>query len=154
MPERVDSRHGSASDRPHPRPAPERRTGPSPVPADPGAQTSERGPTSLVRLQRSAGNRAVATLIAGARPGMLQRVEVKDKPYSETLYDQAGAAGKAGAAKYSLTPAYVLTRNGDSGLTVKVRVQFLNQVRAADGSYSSEATEIPVNDPDDRRGWA
>src|SRR5690242_2912770 len=138
MPERVDSRHGSAPDRPHPRPVPQHRTGPSPVPADAGAHTSEREPAPLVRLQRSAGNRAVAALLGRSGPVPLQRVEVKDKEYSETLYNQAGAGGKAKAKDYSLTPAYVLDRNGDSGLTVKVRVQFLHQVRGADGKLKDD----------------
>jgi hypothetical protein len=138
MPERLDARHAHPT--PHPRARPT-RTAP------------DTGSVTLLRLQRSAGNRAVSALLEHGHP-LVQRVEVKDKPYSETLYDQAGSANKAGPKKYSLTPAYVLDRNGDSGLKVTVRVQFLNQPRAADGSYSADATEIPVNDPDDRRGWA
>ena len=48
----------------------------------------------------------------------------------------------------------MLNRNGDSGLTVKVRVKFLHQVRDATGALKDIPVEIPVNDPDDRRGWA
>ena len=64
---------------------------------------------------------------------------------SETLYDQAGAGGKAKAKDYAITPSYVLTRNGDSGLTVKVRVKFLHQVRDNTGAL----TDNPV-DPEQR----
>jgi hypothetical protein len=48
----------------------------------------------------------------------------------------------------------VLTRNGDSGVTVKVRVQFLHQVRDATGALKDDPVEIPANDPDKRREWA
>ena len=48
----------------------------------------------------------------------------------------------------------MLTRNGDSGLTVKVRVKFLHQVRDNTGALKDDPVEIPTTDPDDRRGWA
>ena len=116
-------------------------------------------PVGLLDLQRTAGNRAVRALVDGttestAAPAALQRVQVKEARMSETLYDQAGTGGKAKAKDYAITPAYVLTRNGDSGLTVKVRVQFLHQVRDATGALKDHPVEIPVSDPDDRRGWA
>lgn len=138
MPERLAARHA------HPTP---------PLRARPAMTTPDTGSGVLLRLQRTAGNRAVSALLESGHP-LVQRVEVKDKPYSETLYNQAGTGGKAKAKDYSLTPNYVLTRNGDGGLTVKVRVQFLHQVRAADGTLQGSPVEIPVNDPDDRRGWA
>ncbi len=84
----------------------------------------------------------------------MQRVEVKDTKMSETLYDQAGTGGKAKAKDYAITPSYVLTRNGDTGLTVKVRVKFLHQVRDNTGALKDSPVEIPTTDPDDRRGWA
>ena len=100
----------------------------------------------LLGLQRAAGNRAVTSAV--------QRVDVKTGSMSETLYNTSSAAGKASARKYSLNPAYVLNRNGDAGLTVKVRVKFLHQVRDNTGALTGNPVEIPVNDPDDRRGWA
>lgn len=106
----------------------------------------------VLDLQRRAGNWAVTSILDGT--SAIQRVDVKGDPYSETLYDQAGGGGKAGAKKYSLTPNYVLDRNGDTGLNVKVRVKFMNQTRNAAGALTGTATEIPANDPDDRRGWA
>lgn len=138
MPERLDSRRGHAPARPQPRPVTDRRPG-----------TPDAAP--VLRLQRSAGNRAVTALLAGTAA---QRVAVTDKPFSETLYNQKGAGGKAKAKDYSITPKYVLARNGDTGLTVTVRVKFLHQVRDATGALVGSPVEIPVNDPDDRRGWA
>ena len=106
----------------------------------------------LLELQRRAGNRAVAGIVDGA--GAVQRVEVKGDPYSETLYNQSGAGGKAGSKKFSLTPNFVLDRKGDTGLAVKVRVKFMHQGRRPDKSMIGSPVEIPANDPDDRRGWA
>ena len=39
------------------------------------------------------------------------------------------------------------TRNGDSGVTVRVRVKFLHQVRLATGALKDKPVEIPFNDP-------
>ena len=119
-------------------------------------------PHSLLDLQRAAGNRAVSAVVDQLGPGLardagpaaVQRVEVKEARMSETLYNQSGAGGKAKAKDYAITPAYVLSRNGDSGVTVKVRVKFLHQVRNAGGALTGTPVEIPANDPDDRRGWA
>jgi hypothetical protein len=120
----------------------EPRRPPAPVRGEPTGEDAH----GLLGLQRAAGNRAVASAV--------QRVDVKTGQLSETLYNQSSPAGKASARKYSLNPAYVLTRNGDAGLTVKVRVKFLHQVRDATGALTASPVEIPVNDPDDRRGWA
>jgi hypothetical protein len=176
MPERAHSRRGRDRAAQPARPAAGSRTAPAP----PLREAPEAGPhlTSqhVLDLQRTAGNRAVVSIVddtgrevghtgraAGhtggdtgraAGPGVVQRVEVKEDKMSETLYDQAGGAGKAKAKDYAITPAYVLTRNGDSGVTVRVRVQFLHQVRNATGALTGSPVEIPVNDPDDRRGWA
>jgi hypothetical protein len=106
----------------------------------------------LLDLQRSAGNRAVTGIIDQQRA--VQRVEVTDTKMSETLYDKAGTGGKAKAKDYAITPSYVLTRNGDAGLRVKVRVKFLHQVRDNTGALKNTPAEIPTADPDDRRGWA
>ncbi len=108
----------------------------------------------LLDLQRSAGNRAVTGIVDKLGRSAIQRVEVTDTKMSETLYDKAGTGGKAKAKDYAITPSYVLTRNGDSGLTVKVRVKFLHQVRDNTGALKDDPVEIPTTDPDDRRGWA
>src|SRR4051794_31275253 len=129
MPERLDARHAHPTPRPRARPA---------------LTSPDTASGVLARLQRSAGNRAVAAVLERDPGRLVQRVEVTDKPYSETLYNQSGTGGKAKAKDYGLTPSYVLTRNGDSGLTVKVRVQFLHQVRGADGKLQASPVEIPV----------
>ena len=111
-------------------------------------------PHQLLDLQRSAGNRAVLGIVDNIERNSVQRVEVKDTKMSETLYNQSGTGGRAKAKDYAITPSYVLTRNGDAGLTVKVRVKFLHQVRDNTGALTDSPVEIPTNDPDDRRGWA
>lgn len=111
-------------------------------------------------LQRAAGNRAVSGLLQH-----IQRVEVREQPLGETLYNQPGTGGKAGAKHYSLDPRYEMTRQGDSGVTVTVRIQFLSQSRNTVpkppgappgtpelGQLIGEPTEIPANDA--RRAWA
>jgi hypothetical protein len=109
------------------------------------------------------GNRAVAAIVQ-----QIQRVQVTEAARGETLYNQAGSGGKAGSKHYSITPKYQMTRTGDTGVTVTVRVKFLNQARngvdptspgappgtPALGTLLGSPTEIPVNDPDDRRTWA
>ncbi len=112
------------------------------------------GPDDIVSLQSTVGNRAVVSALEESGLHPVQRVEVKEKKMSETLYNKSGAGGKAKAKDYSITPSYVLTRNGDAGVTVKVRVKFLHQVRDATGALKDSPVEIPTNDPDDRRGWA
>ena len=61
--------------------------------------------------------------------GALQRVAIKETPPDETLYNQPGAGGKAGATNYGGDVSYDMTRNGDAGVTITVRIQFLNQSR-------------------------
>ena len=46
-----------------------------------------------------------------------------------------------------------MERQGDSGVTVTVRIRFVDSPRKADGTPVGAPTEIPANDPDDRRGW-
>ena len=111
-------------------------------------------PHHFFDLQRSAGNRAVTGIVDKLSGSAVQRVEVKDTKMSETLYDRSGTGGKAKAKDYAITPSYLLTRNGDVGLTVKVRVKFLHQVRDNTGALKDDPVEIPATDPDDRRGWA
>ena len=118
-------------------------------------------------LQRLAGNRAVLSAVRQIADGALQRVAVKETPPDETLYNQPGAGGKAGATNYGGDVSYDMVRNGDSDVSITVRIQFLNQSRngvdpsavgapagtPALGTLLGSPTEIPVNDPDDRRGW-
>ncbi|HWJ51913.1 MAG TPA: hypothetical protein VNT24_00890 [Propionibacteriaceae bacterium] len=128
-------------------------------PATPDLDGQDTGGRSTIQhqlldLQRRAGNRAVTGIVDRLGRSAIQRVEVTDTKMSETLYDKAGTGGKAKAKDYAITPSYVLTRNGDSGLTVKVRVKFLHQVRDNTGALKDDPVEIPTTDPDDRRGWA
>ena len=118
-------------------------------------------------LQRLAGNRAVALVVDQIAQRFVQRVAIKEAPPDETLYNQPGAGGKAGAKKYGGDVSYDMARNGDAGVTVTVRIQFLSQSRngvdptspgappgtPALGALIGNATEIPVSDPDNRRAW-
>ena len=122
---------------------------------------------SALDLQRLAGNQAVLSVVRQIGRDALQRVAVKETPPDETLYNQPGAGGTAGAAKYGGDVSYDMTRNGDTGVTVTVRIQFLNQTRnGVDptspgapagtprlGALLGSPTEIPTSDPDNRRQW-
>ena len=139
--------HEVETERGHEPPRPT-RTAQSPTNGPPPLQ--EEGPRAatahrLLDLQRTAGNRAVRAIV-DRRPGddVAQRVEVKEAEMKETLYTQPGAGNKAKANEYAITPRYVLTRNGDSGVTVKVRVQFLHQVRDATGALTDKPVDIPA----------
>ena len=58
-------------------------------------------PRRVVSLQRAAGNRVVSSAVRS----IAQRVAVKET-VSETLYNQSGTGGKAGAKDYGLDAAY------------------------------------------------
>jgi len=157
MPERANASRGHESARAKPRPLKKGRTRAVPASSLRDVQESGQPDAASLRildLQRRAGNSAVSSIVDRISRGVVQRVEVKEQKMSETLYNQPGAGGKAKAKDYAINPAYVLTRNGDTGVTVKVRVQFLHQVRDATGALKDSPVEIPANDPDDRRGWA
>ena len=129
-------------------------------PATPSRRRLSRG--QVLALQRAVGNRATTGLV---RP-VAQRVAIKDPTMTETLYNKESAGGQATAKKYALNPQYAMTRNGDSGVTVTVRIKFLNQLRNTIdpksptappgtpdlGAPKGEATEIPASDT--RRAWA
>lgn len=118
-------------------------------------------PGQVVALQRAAGNRAVTAVV---RP-VAQRVAIKDPTMTETLYNTS-SGGQATANKYTLNPRYEMTRNGDSGVTVTVRIKFLSQKRnsvdpkspgaapgtPALGTLLDYPAEIPANDV--RVEWA
>jgi hypothetical protein len=131
-----------------------------PTPVDQAPRRDRLTRRRALALQRAAGNRAVSGLLRH-----IQRVEVKEQQLSETLYNQQGAGGKAGAKQFTLNPNYEMTRQGDSGVTITVRIQFLSQSRNTVpkpanappgtpdlGDLVGEATEIPADDP--RRAWA
>ncbi len=136
----------------------------APVKGDPTAPSRRRlSRRQVLALQRSVGNRAVTGVI---RP-VAQRVAISDPAMSETLYNaETKTTGQATASKYALTPKYAMDRNGDSGVTVTVRIKFLNQLRnTVDptaptapagtpklGALLNSPTEIPANDT--RRAWA
>ncbi len=123
-------------------------------------------PGQALALQRSAGNRAVSGMIRPVGRPVAQRVAIKDPTLTETLYNKASPAGQATANKYTLNPRYAMTRQGDSGVTVTVRIKFLSQSRntvdpssptappgtPALGTLLGYPAEIPANDP--RVEWA
>lgn len=129
----------------------------------------------LLDLQEQAGNRAVSRLVAGT----VQRVPVST-PMHETLFNTQNASGQAvqgNPAGYGTVPTtvgnpgganYDMTRAADdSGVTVLVTIRFLQQQRnsvapptpnptnlPALGALLNSPTEIPANDPTNRRDWA
>ncbi|HEY5630482.1 MAG TPA: hypothetical protein VIR16_13330, partial [Candidatus Limnocylindrales bacterium] len=140
-----------------------------PGPSKPVGLMPGRGGPSIVQLrslQAFAGNRAVATLMSQQA---VQRVPMSSPNPTETLYNQTNASGQATAKSYGGgTDTYDLARSGDTSVTVTVRIKFLNQARnsvdptapgsppgtPALGTLLGSPTEIPTNDPDNRRGWA
>jgi hypothetical protein len=131
------------------------------------APRSAPTPVSALQLQQLAGNRAVTSIVDRIARETLQRVAVKESPPNETLYNQPGAGGTAGAAQYGGDVSYDMTRNGDAGVTITIKIQFLNQARnGVDptapgapagtprlGALLGSPTEIPATDPDNRRAW-
>ena len=123
-------------------------------------------PRQVIALQGIVGNRRVASVIRS----VAQRSPVTTPNVHETIYNkedkttgQALATGAGGAGSYN----YDMTRDGDAGVTVTVKIRFLSQARNTTppptpnsaglpelGDPSGPLTEIPVTDPDDRRGWA
>jgi hypothetical protein len=135
----------------------------TPVRGDPAAPSRRRlSRGQVLALQRAVGNRATTGLV---RP-VAQRVAIKDPTMTETLYNKSSASGQATAGKFTLTPRYGMTRQGDHGVTVTVRIKFLSQKRntidptspgaapntPALGALLEYPAEIPANDP--RVEWA
>jgi hypothetical protein len=136
-------------------------TGPAAPPVG-GASRTGLSPRQVLALQRSVGNRAVATIMRS----VAQRVPIEPKR-SETLYNTKDpTTGKATAGSFGGKSTYEMTRSGDAGVTISIRIKFLNQTRnsadpaapgaAADtpplGKLIGDPTEIPASDP--RRAWA
>ncbi|HET7487330.1 MAG TPA: hypothetical protein VFJ85_05330 [Acidimicrobiales bacterium] len=126
-----------------------------------GADTARPvlAPAALLALQRAAGNRAVVARLDATA----QRVAVTNQATSETLYNQS-SGGQATAAQYSINANYEMTRAGDSGATVQVKIKFLSQARntvppppggsgPAVGALIGSPAEIPASDTA-RRDWA
>jgi hypothetical protein len=115
----------------------------------------------VLKLQRSVGNR-----VAGAAFGRLaQRVPITAST-SETLYNQENAGtGQATASSYGGDKTYDITRQGNTGATVLVKIKFLSQARNTTppgpnppagtprlGQMLGSPTQFP--DGDERRAWA
>lgn len=140
------------------------------------SQIQRRQPVGaeVTGLQRLAGNRAVATLLAPVAAA-LQRVPVT-AAFHETLYNKQNSTGAWRAKGFSggnpttvANPdnaSYDISRSA-SGVTVLVRIRFLQQERNTVpppnpnptglpelGALMGHPTEIPVDDPSDRRTWA
>jgi len=124
--------------------------GRAPVIGDPPGPPRRRlSAGQVLALQRAVGNRAVTGVV---RP-VAQRVAIKDPKMTETLYnDERSSTGKATAKKFEMDPAYDMTRTGDTGADVTVRIQFLNQTRDSNGNYSDKPKEFRASD--ERRAWA
>lgn len=116
----------------------------------------------MLALQHAVGNRALAAL----HPAV-QRVQVADATAGETLYNKNDpTTGEATPHHFAVTPKYEMTRDGDSGVTVEVKIRFVSQTRntvdptspgapantPALGAPTDEAKEIPSADA--RRAWA
>ena len=97
-------------------------------------------------LQRLAGNQAVVAAAEQISQRALQRVQVKETPPDETLYNQKGTGDTAKAKSYGGDVSYDMVRNGDAGVTVTIRIQFLNQTR----NTVPKTAASPATDP----SWA
>ncbi len=90
-----------------------------------GEPTLAMTSSAVLGLQQASGNRAVSSMVGLTA----QRVAVTNQATSETLFNQSAAGGQAGAAQYSINANYEMTRTGDTGVTVQVRIKFLRQTR-------------------------
>lgn len=99
--------------------------GGGPGPGSPGDPPPALRPSTVLGLQQATGNHVVASMMAITA----QRVAVTNQATSETLFNQSAAGGQAGAAQYSINANYEMTRSGDTGATVQVRIKFLRQTR-------------------------
>lgn len=150
-----------------------RHEGPAPrteAPKDkvaPSQRSTVGGPMGsgyVQRLGQQAGNRALAQAAAAHRPvaapSGVQRVAIKEKALSETLYENPGAVATPTTAQkqfvatsYGQQVGYEMTRNA-SDVEVVVRVRFVSQPRGEnqwllkkDGTPQVDGTGQPVPDP-------
>jgi hypothetical protein len=91
--------------------------------ADPPSSYRMTAP-GLLALQHAVGNRAVAD----AMRGVVQRVPVSVEG-GETIYNQSAPGGQAGAKHYGMGGQYNMTRDGDAGVTVNIKIKFVRQTR-------------------------
>ena len=117
----------------------------------------------MLALQRMVGNRAVTSAIerTNLRRPYLQRVAVSYGGTGETLYNQEeSGTGKAEGHHYGGSGTFQLTRDGDAGVNLEVRIRFLKQTRntmpkrrPSDpevGELIREQTVLPAGD----QAWA
>ena len=163
-----------------PAPAPARRAEASPSKAGPGglAPRAAQDAEVITDLQRTAGNRAVSAVLESVSP-RVQRVPVSAE-FHETLYNRESGTGMYTAPPRGFTggspttvanpdkASYEMTRNSDgSGVTVLIKIRFLQQARNTTpppspnptnlpelGQLIGSPSEIPTSDPSDRRTWA
>jgi hypothetical protein len=105
----------------------------------------------IARLQRAAGNRAVNQMLKDT----VQRVPVTAPTRQETLFNQRGTPGQAGAAVYggNAGATFDMGRGGTpDSVTITVRIRFVDQPRSATGADTGTKNVIPAADP--RRAWA
>jgi len=121
-------------------------------------------PAGFMALQRLVGNRAVASAMERSARGVpvLQRVPVAYGGTGETLYNEEDASGKAKANQYGGSGTFQLTRDGDAGVGIEVRIRFLKQNRntmpprkghpkdPAVGDLTGKQTVLPAGD----QAWA
>jgi hypothetical protein len=146
-----------------------------------GSGPGAMAPEMITDLQRLAGNRAVSTLLHSSSDSQpsVQLVPVSAQ-FHETLYNKESATGQAHAPAAGFTggtpttvanpgaASYEMTRSADnSGVTVLIKVRFMQQARNTVappspnptglpelGALIGMPTEIPANDPTGRRAWA
>ena len=133
---------------------------------------------SLTELQRLVGNRALSAVLGPVRES-LQRVPVNAQ-FHETLYNTENATGAHQAGGFQggtptsnanvggdKNPASYDISRSDTGVTVLIKIRFLQQDRNTVappnpnptnlprlGALLGSPKEIPANDPSDRRAWA
>jgi len=151
------------------------------TPSRPRAPAPRPGPSSstasVTALQTLIGNRAVTAILGPVRE-TLQRVPVNAQ-FHETLYNRENNTGAYRAKGFTggtptsnanvggATPASYDISRSDTGVTVLIKIRFLQQERNTVpppdpnptnlpelGTLKGSPTEIPVNDPSDRRTWA
>ena len=120
-----------------------------------------------LQLQRLAGNRAVAAIVDRDRAGDPAAGGGQGVAPQRDPLQPARCRRQGGADQYGGAVSYDMSRNGDAGVTITIKIQFLNQSRnGVDpappgappgtpglGALIGEPAEIPAADPDNRRAW-
>lgn len=124
-------------------------------PATREAPVGPMGAAYVQRVGRQVGNRTMAQLVTGrpqgGPPRPLQRVAIKEKALSETLYENPGAVATPTAAQKQFTATsygqkvgYDMTRTG-TAVEVVVKVRFVAQDRG-EKQWKTDATGAPLLD--------